>query len=56
MKKTKFFNMGFFSTDQLVVLPYKAKCRLRGEITKGSTFLSHRILQNLSYSFPLYPT
>ena len=31
----------FFSTDQLVVLPYKAKCHLRGKISKGSTFLSY---------------
>ena len=43
-KKTKFFNTGFFSTDRLVVLPYKAKCHLRGKISKGSTFLSDRIL------------
>ena len=43
-EKTKFFNMGFFSTDQLVVLPYKAKCHWRGEISKGSTSLSDRIL------------
>ena len=32
LKKTKFFNPGFFSTDQLVVLPYKPKCCLRGKI------------------------
>ena len=43
-EKTKFFNMGFFSTDQLVVLPYKAKWHLRGQNTKGSTFLSDSIL------------
>ena len=44
LKKIKFFNTGFFSTDRLVVLPYKAKCHLRGKISKGSTFLSDRIL------------
>ena len=44
LKTTKIFNVGFFSTDRLVVLPYKAKCHLRGKISKGSTFLSDRIL------------
>ena len=34
----------FFSTDRLVVLPYTAKCHLRGKISKGTTFLSDRIL------------
>ena len=43
-KKQNFLTWAFFSTDRLVVLPYKAKWRSRGEITKGSTFLSDRIL------------
>ena len=43
-KKQNFLTRAFFSTDRLVVLPYKAKWHSRGEITKGSTFLSDRIL------------
>ena len=43
-KKLNFSTWAFFSTDRLVVLPYKAKWHSRGEITKGSTFLSDRIL------------
>ena len=43
-KKQNFLTRAFFSTDQLVVLPYKAKLLSRGEITKGSAFLSERIL------------
>ena len=55
-KKQNFLTRAFFSTDRLVVLPYKAKWRSRGEITKGSTFSSDRILWNQSYSISLYPT
>ena len=56
LNKTKIFNPGFFFTDRLVVLPYKAKWHLRGQITKGSTFSSDRMLWNHSYSISLYPT
>ena len=55
-RKQNFLTRAFFSTDQLVVLPYKAKWHLRGEITKGSTFSSDRMLWNHSYSISLYPT
>ena len=43
-KKQNFLTQAFFSTDRLLVLPYKAKCHLKGKISKGSTFLSDRIL------------
>ena len=43
-KKTQIFNAGFFSTDRLVVLLYKAKFHLRGEIVKEIKFPSDRIL------------
>ena len=55
-RKQNFLTRAFFSTDQLVVLPYKAKWHLRGQITKGSTFSSDRMLWNHSYSISLYPT
>ena len=55
-EKQNFLTRAFFSTDRLVVLLYKAKPGLSGEITKGSTSLSDRILQNHTYSFSLYPT
>ena len=55
-KKQNFLTQAFFSTDQLVALPYKAKWRSRGEITKGSAFWSDRILWKQSYSIFLYPT
>ena len=55
-RKQNFLTRAFFSTDRLVVLPYKAKWCSRGEITKGSTFLSDRILWKQSYSISLYPT
>ena len=43
-RKQNFLTRSFFSIDQLVVLPYKAKWHLRGQNTKGSTFLSDRTL------------
>ena len=51
-----FLTRAYFSTDRLVVLPYKAKCHLGGKISKGSTFLSDRTLYNYSYSISSYPT
>ena len=43
-EEKKNLTWAFISTDELVVLPYKAKCHLRGKISKGSTSLSDRIL------------
>ena len=42
-KKQNFLTWAFFSTERLVVLPYKAKSRTGCKFTKGSTFLSDRI-------------
>ena len=43
-KYSKSEAFGILQTNTVVILPYKAKSHLRCEISKGSTFLSDRIL------------